>query len=166
MNVLVIDDQKSICYSLSRLLKQKGMNVTSAYDGTTGLKLFYDEDFDIVFLDVKLPDIDGLKILEKLSQKITESNTIRIVMTAFHETDIAIDAMKKGAFDYILKPFDSDQLNNIISNIIKEGKNRNFGTYLCVQNDSDCNEKIISNSAHMLDIIKKLVKYPKRMKLF
>ncbi|MCB4204889.1 sigma-54 dependent transcriptional regulator [Deferribacterales bacterium Es71-Z0220] len=159
MNVLVIDDQKSICYSLRRLLEQKGMHVVLAYDGTSGLKLFYGNIFDIIFLDVKLPDIDGLELLEKLSSSnFAESNTKVIVMTAFHETDIAIDAMKKGAFDYILKPFDSDQLNSIISNILKEDKEQDFGTYLCVQNDNDCNEKIISNSTHMLDTIKKIGK--------
>lgn len=157
MKVLVIDDQKSICYSLKRLLEQNGMVVTLAYDGKSGIDFFYNNYFDIVFLDVKLPDIDGLYILDKISKEAGHKCKI-VIMTAFHESDIALNAMKKGAFDYILKPFDSEQLNNIISNIIKENQTTSFDNYLCVKNDAECTEKIISGSNHMLEVIKKIGK--------
>ncbi|MCA1933414.1 MAG: sigma-54 dependent transcriptional regulator [Calditerrivibrio sp.] len=160
MNVLVIDDQKSICYSLKRLLEKNNMNVTLAYDGQTGMDIFSKDRFDIVFLDVKLPDIDGIDLLENFFPKVNHNAKI-IIMTAFHETDIALKSMKIGAFEYILKPFDSEQLNEIISNILRGYNKENQDIYLCVKNDPNCKEKLISGSSHMLDVIKKIGKVSK-----
>ncbi len=107
--VLVIDDDSSICETLKLYLTEEGYEVHTALTGTDGLNRVVEVSPDVVILDIRLPDISGFTVLEDL--KRDDENTKVIMITAHHDMDTAIKAMKEGAFDYIHKPIDVDELD-------------------------------------------------------
>ncbi len=107
--ILVIDDDKSIRESLDLYLEEEGYDVHTASNGTEGLNQFVTITPDVVILDIRLPDIDGFTVLEDLRE---ENEKIKVIMiTAHHDMETTIKAMKGGAFDYIHKPIDVDELD-------------------------------------------------------
>ena len=107
--ILVIDDDKSIRESLELYLEEEGYDVYTAPTGTEGLNQFVAIMPDVVILDIRLPDIDGFTVLEDLRE---EDEKVKVVMiTAHHDMETTIKAMKGGAFDYIHKPIDVDELD-------------------------------------------------------
>lgn len=107
--ILVIDDDKSIRESLELYLEEEGYDVHTAPNGTEGLNQFVTITPDVVILDIRLPDIDGFTVLEDLRE---ENEKIKVIMiTAHHDMETTIKAMKGGAFDYIHKPIDVDELD-------------------------------------------------------
>jgi len=102
-SILVIDDEEVMRDVLHTLLTQAGYAVTLAADGGEGLALARKEAFDAVIVDVMLPEIGGLEVLEEL--KKTDADLVVLMITAYASVETAITAMKKGAFDYIGKPF-------------------------------------------------------------
>jgi len=107
--ILVIDDDKSICESLKLYLTEEGYEVHTAPTGTEGLNEFVRILPDVVILDIRLPDIDGFTVLEDLRED--DENVKVIMITAHHDMDTTIKAMKEGAFDYIHKPINVDELD-------------------------------------------------------
>ncbi|MCS7281172.1 MAG: response regulator [Desulfobacterota bacterium] len=106
--VLIIDDMPAIVEMLSEFLKLNGCEVFKAYTGLEGMKILDAERIDIVLADVKLPDINGVSLLEKIKLK---DPTIPVIMvTGYLEPDVIISSMKKGASDFILKPIEFDKL--------------------------------------------------------
>jgi len=107
--ILVIDDDKSICESLDLYLTEEGYGVHTAFTGTEGLNKFVEVLPDVVILDIRLPDIDGFTVLEDLRE---EDEKVKVIMiTAHHDMETTINAMKGGAFDYIHKPINVDELD-------------------------------------------------------
>ena len=107
--ILVIDDDKSIRESLELYLEEEGYDVHTAPTGTEGLNQFVRVVPDVVILDIRLPDIDGFTILEDLRE---EDEKVKVIMiTAHHDMETTINAMKGGAFDYIHKPINVDELD-------------------------------------------------------
>jgi len=114
--ILVIDDDISICETLDLYLTEEGYDVHTATTGTDGLNKFVEISPDVVILDIRLPDIDGFTVLEDLQKEVDNFKVIMI--TAHHDMDTAISAMKKGAFDYIHKPINVDELDMTIKKAI------------------------------------------------
>ena len=115
--ILVIDDDSSIRESLELYLSEEGYRVRTAETGTEGLNLFVEEPADVVILDIRLPDVDGFAILEDL---LEEDENVKVIMiTAYHDMETTITAMKLGAFDYIHKPINIDQLDIAIKKALK-----------------------------------------------
>ncbi len=111
MNILVVDDEKLIRWSLKERLTREGHNVTEAEDGKSALEAFHRETPELVLLDMKLPDTDGLSILRAIQKESQGGPEIPvIVITAYSTVDTAVEAMKLGAFDYVAKPFNMDEL--------------------------------------------------------
>ena len=107
--ILVIDDDTSICETLELYLTEEGYEVHTALTGTDGLNKTVEVSPDVVILDIRLPDIDGFTVLEDLKG---EDEDIKVIMiTAHHDMDTTIKAMKEGAFDYIHKPINIDELD-------------------------------------------------------
>jgi two-component system response regulator AtoC len=107
--ILVIDDDSSICETLELYLTEEGYQVKTALTGTDGLNRFVETSPDVVILDIRLPDIDGFTVLEDLRE---ENENVKVIMiTAHHDMESTIEAMKGGAFDYIHKPVDVDELD-------------------------------------------------------
>ena len=115
--VLLIDDDHNILTTLQIHLEDAGITVLSAENGKKGLELFEREKPEIVFLDLKLPDIDGLQVLNKIAG--SEIKTYVIIITAYATIDTAVKAIKMGAFDYLPKPFTPEQITHHLKMISK-----------------------------------------------
>lgn len=130
--ILVIDDDSSIRESLELYLAEEGYEVNTAPTGTEGLNEFVRILPDVVILDIRLPDIDGFTVLEDLLED--DENVKVIMITAHHDMETTIKAMKEGAFDYIHKPINVDELDIAIRkalNVIgmeKKDKRPSHGT--------------------------------------
>lgn len=110
--ILVIEDKKSMAQMLRTTLESEGYECLIAFNGKEALKIISQEQPDLIITDLKLPDIDGLTILKELRQE--DQDTPVIIMTAFGTIEIAVEAIKEGAFDFVPKPFDMDHLLLII----------------------------------------------------
>jgi two-component system nitrogen regulation response regulator GlnG len=106
--ILVADDEDSLRWVLEKGLRQAGYEVTPAKDGESALRAFEAEPFDLVFLDVRMPGLDGLTVLARLRE--LRSDATVVVMTAHGTMETAIQAMQRGAYDYLAKPFDLDEV--------------------------------------------------------
>jgi two-component system nitrogen regulation response regulator GlnG len=106
--ILIADDEDSLRWVLEKGLRQAGHEVDAAKDGESALRAFEAEPYDLVFLDVRMPGMDGLTALGKLRQIRPDANVI--VMTAHGTMETAIQAMQRGAYDYLAKPFDLDEV--------------------------------------------------------
>jgi DNA-binding NtrC family response regulator len=101
-NVLIIDDEANMCHMLKTILSRGGYDITTAANGREGLEKLESARFDIVLCDLRMPEMDGLAFLDALGEA-GRSMTI-IMMSAYGTVDIAIEAIKSGAYDYISKP--------------------------------------------------------------
>ncbi|MBZ4659769.1 MAG: response regulator [Desulfacinum sp.] len=111
-NVLIIDDEKNYLFILEDLLEEEGHSVLTAQDGAAGLELFRTNDLDVVVTDMKMPGMDGMEVLDQI--RSLNPDIPVVMMTAYGTVEKAVEAMKKGAFDYILKPFENEELKLII----------------------------------------------------
>jgi len=110
--ILLIDDDKNTADGLRKILIQDGYDTSCVYTGNEALHLIDTEHFDMVITDMKLPDISGFSIIEKVKNK--DQNIPVIMITAFSSLQTAIDAMKKGADDYLTKPVNIEELELIL----------------------------------------------------
>ncbi|MEN6496344.1 MAG: sigma-54 dependent transcriptional regulator [Thermoguttaceae bacterium] len=115
--ILVVDNDEGLVHFLTRLLVKQGYEVTSANDGTTALERVAAEAFDLILMDYKMPGLNGLETLAEM--KRSQVKTPVIVMTAFGTTETAIEAMRLGAYDYLLKPFDTEELRRIAADALE-----------------------------------------------
>ena len=113
MDILIVDDEKSIRLTTSLALEGEGHYVETAEDGESALKRIKEENFDLVFLDLRLGDEDGLEILTQML-KLRPRQLITI-FTAHASVTTAVKATQLGAFDYLEKPFTPDQLRAILA---------------------------------------------------
>ena len=116
--VLIVDDEKGLRIGAQRLLEMEGYEVTTAENGTEGIKFGTENEFDIAVIDLKMPDIDGLEVLKKIRKKFPY--TVCFIATAYASYETAVEATRLGAHSYIPKPFSPEEL---IANI-KEGYQR------------------------------------------
>ena len=111
-NILVIDDEALTLRTISRALRDEGFDVSVAMTGEDGLKVLQEERPELALLDVVLPGIDGIEVLRQFKQK--SPNTIVVMMSAYRMVDRAVEAMKLGAYDFLIKPFHlADMVNTI-----------------------------------------------------
>ena len=115
--VLVVDDQDSIRHFVAKAMEEEGHDVCAAPSGEEALGLFSADPPDAVILDLKLPGMNGMDVLEKIKQ--INKETIVIMITAYGEISSAVKAIKKGAFDYIPKPLDIDHLILTLNRALK-----------------------------------------------
>ncbi len=113
-NILIIDDEKAIRKTLSEILSYEGYKIEEASDGEEGLKKFKDKAYDVVLCDIKMPKLDGLEFLDKAREANPD---VPVIMISGHGTiETAVEAVKKGAYDYISKPPDLNRLLITIRN--------------------------------------------------
>ena len=115
--ILIIDDEKTIRWSLSEALKESGYQVSDAGSAENGVELFKQKSADLVLLDLKLPGISGIEVLKEI--KSIDPGVPVIMMTAYGEVDTAVEAMKNSAYDFVLKPFALEKLKVTISNALE-----------------------------------------------
>ena len=115
--ILVTDDKENIRYFFKKLFKSMDEEIFEASDGEETLKLINEVNFDLIILDIKLPDMDGLDLLKTIKEH--RPDTVIIIVTAYGTTEVAIESIKLGAYDCIFKPFDDDKLEKQILNALK-----------------------------------------------
>ena len=138
--ILVIDDEKSIRRSLREILEFEKFTVDEAEDGLSGLTKITSEQYDVVLCDIKMPKLDGLELLQKLS---AENNEVPLVMMSGHgNIETAVEAVKKGAYDFLTKPIDLNRLLVTLRGNIREFRNvMERLTILCDKTISDADVK-------------------------
>jgi DNA-binding NtrC family response regulator len=117
ISILIVDDEESVRDSLYSWFIEDRYRVECAENAKTALSMLESDTFDIILADLKMPGMDGLEMLRRI--KAIRKESIVIVMTAFATVDTAVQALKDGAFDYVTKPFDPDDLSHLIRNAAK-----------------------------------------------
>ncbi|HMK60957.1 MAG TPA: sigma-54 dependent transcriptional regulator [Dissulfurispiraceae bacterium] len=159
--VLILDDEPDICKALRFLLEREDYSVTCAYSGEEGLEAFKKDSFDVVLSDLKMGRIDGMAVLEKIKEINPEMPVI--IMTAFGSIESAVEAMKQGAADYIIKPFLNEEIKLTIGRIIEQKKiirriiNENIALKQQISQRMACRD-FVANSDAMIKIIETLEK--------
>jgi DNA-binding NtrC family response regulator len=115
--ILIVDDEAAMRESLKDWLMEDGYEVNSAESGEAAVKMAAERNWDIVLLDLKMPGMDGIETLEKIKE--LNPDTEVLMMTAYATVDTAVQAMKEGAFDYLVKPFDPDEVEIQIKKIVE-----------------------------------------------
>jgi DNA-binding NtrC family response regulator len=118
ISILIVDDEESVRDSLYNWFIEDGYRVECAQDAKKALSMLESDSFDIILADIKMPGMDGLEMLKRI--KSLRKDSIVIIMTAFATVDTAVQALKDGAFDYVTKPFDPDDLSHLIRNASKQ----------------------------------------------
>lgn len=155
--VLVVDDEVDICRALEFLLIKEGYDVITANDGEKALGLYSRKSFDIVITDLKMPGMSGLDLLREI--QALSSNVPVIIMTAFATVENAVEAMKLGASDYIVKPFINDDVMMTVRRLLRqlslEDENRTLRQQLSNRMASD---EFIGGSAAISGIFEEIEK--------
>ena len=125
-HILIIDDEASLRQTLARILQRAGFEVTTAANGKDGLALVHEHPFDLLYLDIRMPDISGLELLKNIHTKFPELPVI--LFTAQPDLNSAVEALRRGATDYLLKPLKPqtviDRTQSILANKQKERRKR------------------------------------------
>ena len=115
--ILVVDDEEIVVRSCLRILGDRDYEVDSAQDGWQALKKIEENHFDVLVLDIMMPKIDGLEVLQRVKEAHPDIDVIMI--TGLSQIDTAVKAMKLGAFDYLPKPFDPDELKLVVQRALE-----------------------------------------------
>ncbi|PKL17335.1 MAG: Fis family transcriptional regulator [Spirochaetae bacterium HGW-Spirochaetae-5] len=156
ISILIVDDEASIRDALTKWFELDGYRVSSAEDANSALLKLQEGPWDIVMLDIKMPGIDGLELQRRI--KKIDKNIITIIITAFAAVDTSIQALKEGAFDYIVKPVDPDDMSHLIRNAVEQRRlfyeNRQLRTHIEGISFSD---EIIGESPAIKRVMEKVI---------
>jgi DNA-binding NtrC family response regulator len=116
-SILVVDDEKNIRLTMSQSLMQLGLNVETAMNGEEALQKLEEEDFNLVFLDLKMPGMDGIEALRRIKNRWPKIYVI--IVTAFGTIESSVEAMKLGAVDFIQKPFNPTEIRELVKKVFE-----------------------------------------------
>jgi DNA-binding NtrC family response regulator len=155
ISILIVDDEESVRDSLYNWFLEDGFRVECAENARKALTILESGQFDIILADIKMPGMDGLEMLRRI--KSLKPDSIVIIMTAFATVDTAVKALKDGAYDYVTKPFDPDDLTHLIRNAAKQilltDENENLKKkVVSLENVED----LIGNSDAMKDMLREV----------
>jgi len=136
--ILIVDDELLMRNFLMEALKRKGMEVVSVEDGEKAVKILEDNSFDMVITDLKMPGITGMDVLKKIKE--LSPRTLVMIMTAFGSIENAVEAMKAGAFHYLIKPF---SLESLMANIEKANQH-----VALMEENSYLRQQVTANSSN------------------
>lgn len=156
-SVLVVDDEPGMCHILKRLLTDEGYHVETATHGDTALKLISDQSYDVVMQDIRMPGMNGMEILDRIRE--VSPDTAVIMMTAYGTVESAVQAMKQGAYEYISKPFNNDEVLHIVSNAVERKRLLDRTRYLSeVLEEKQKFENLIGGSHPMQELYRLIEK--------
>ena len=115
--ILIVDDQISYCEILADVLREEGYTVEYVLDGRSAISKAMESEYDVIIIDLKLPDMDGIELMRKLRENDLSSSFI--VITGFASIESAVQAMREGAYDYIIKPFNVDEVKIHVKRVIE-----------------------------------------------
>jgi DNA-binding NtrC family response regulator len=156
--ILVVDDEQLIRWTLEQHLVKEGYDVTTVESAEKGLELINEEAPDLVLLDNRLPDMSGLELLEKID--VQERGLMVIMITAYGMVETAVKAMKLGAYDYISKPFNLEEITFVIKKALEAGSLRKQVTLLRQQCKGQV-DAIIGESEEMAKVKNLILKIAK-----
>ncbi|SJZ71068.1 two component, sigma54 specific, transcriptional regulator, Fis family [Trichlorobacter thiogenes] len=156
--ILVADDEESMRWVLSKALRKKGYSVDLAADGNQALRQVREQSYDLVIVDIKMPGMSGLEFLDKARE--LRPDLLVVVMTAEASMKNAVEAMKRGAYDYITKPFDLEVIDAIIEKVSRARDVSNQVTLLKqeLKDRYQVEKNIIGNSTAMREVYKTIGK--------
>ena len=129
--ILIVDDEKNIRLALSMSLEKLEIPVETAASGEEALEKLAQGGYELMLLDLRMPGIDGMEVLRRVSQQLPELKVI--IITAYGSIDLAVDAMKLGAVDFLQKPFDAAQVREVVRRILeKPGEMQGYEDYLAL----------------------------------
>ena len=146
-HILVIDDEETIRDSCEQTLSKEGYRVTTAEEGTEGLRRMKEESFDIILLDLKMPGLSGVEVLERIRK--SDPDAIVIIITGYPSVESAIETLKMGAYDYISKPFTPEELRIIVGRALEKRSLVLENIYLKRKHEEDLDSDIIGQSECM-----------------
>lgn len=153
--LLIVDDEEDVIYSFRRLLADEGYELLSAQSGEEGVQVFREKRPDLVLMDVRMAGMDGLRALQAI-RKI-DPKALVIIMTAFSSTGAAIEAMKAGAYDYVLKPFDIEKIKRLLSEAMRSSESmKSVVSYQPLLSREDHQQGIIGKSEAMQTVYKEI----------
>ncbi|PIV57567.1 MAG: Fis family transcriptional regulator, partial [Bacteroidetes bacterium CG02_land_8_20_14_3_00_31_25] len=155
ISILIVDDEESVRDSLYNWFIEDGYCVECAENAKKALSILESKNFNIILADIKMPGMDGLEMQRRI--KSLNKDSIVIIMTAFASVDSAVQALKDGAYDYITKPFDPDDLSHLIRNATKQislkAENEALKEkFVSLENIDD----LIGNSEAMIKVLKEV----------
>lgn len=161
-SVLIVDDEKGIRFAFSEALKQEGYEVFDADSGGLALSLINENQPDVILLDMKLPDMSGIEVLKKMRKQGIISPVI--MMTAYGDIELAVEAMQLGADNFRTKPLHVVEMKNCIKQALENIKNKTqLESYRDEEKQKYCSERIIGESKaikHINALIQKIAKSP------
>ena len=116
--ILVVDDEESVIYTCVEELEQEGFEAQGVTDGAEAIELYRSEGFDLVLADLKMPGVDGMEVLRTIMEYDPEA--LVVIMTAFGTVDIAVEALRSGAREFIAKPFDTSELVAKLRSVLEQ----------------------------------------------
>jgi len=147
--ILVVDNDRTIVWVIEKALSDEGYEVDTATEGKSALALIEDKTYSLVIMDIKMPVMDGLTALKHIRELSNPPETI--IITAHSSMENTVEAMKLGAFDYVVKPFDIDEILGLVKRALKKYENREVSTK---RFKTDTTEKIIGDSPAMRELYK------------
>lgn len=160
--IMIVDDEKSIRVMLKRVLSDKQFEIDEAADGREALEKIKQGKYSAILLDLRMPEVNGIEVIEKLKEQ--DIDTPIVMMSAYGTVPEAVEAMKLGALDYLVKPFDLDELKLILERIIRQNEIRKENIYFREEEDKKFNFKeIVGESSAMkrvLEMVKKVAHLP------
>jgi two-component system response regulator PilR (NtrC family) len=154
--ILVVDDEKSMREILEIFLKSENYAVTTADNGEKAIEAIKNDIFDLVITDMKMPKVGGLEVLKHIKQ--ISPDTVVVIITAFGTTESAVEAMKLGAYDYIQKPFQMDDIRLVVKNALEKQKLQKDVSILKKQLKHPSLENIIGKSPAMQELFSVITK--------
>ncbi len=118
--ILIVDDEKELCDTLEEILAEEGYRTFSAYSGQSALKMIKKEKPGLVLLDIYMPKMDGIEVLNRV--KKIDKKIVVVMITAYGTLDTAKKTLKLGAYDYITKPFDMNFIKRVVRNALSGTK--------------------------------------------
>ena len=120
--ILIVDDEKNIRLTLSTSLEALGVETDSAEDGKEALAKLREKEFGLILLDIRMPGMDGMDVLQQVRESRPDIRII--ILTAYGTIELAVEAMKLGAVDFIQKPFVPEQIRERVARVMSRGKSR------------------------------------------
>jgi two-component system nitrogen regulation response regulator GlnG len=151
-SLLVVDDEANVLYSLAKSLQSDTLEVLTASTGRAGLELMEQRRPDAAILDVRLSDMSGLEVFDRIRQ--IDPRLPIIIITAFATTETAIEAMKRGAFEYLLKPIDFHQLREVVERALELSRFRHVPAVFEEAEVAEASDRIVGRSAAMQEVYK------------
>ncbi len=155
VRILVVDDEQIVRESLQGWLEEEGYQVDTADSADTALAMIGRQEYEIAFLDIKMPGIDGIELLQRLKDRFPTIDVV--MMTAYASVDSAVEAMKIGAYDYLTKPFDPDYVSMLVRKIVTQRSLREENVRLRERLDTALKHvRIIGESEPMQQVLRQV----------